>query len=220
MSLAPRLLTAFFTRRSMIGTSFSISEATTTITRASSISLMRIVSPAGAGIAVRPCIFTFAPFSGPSSKRRNRYASSFVMSCGSEMPSFAPLRWMPAAIALTASAQVDLRPAIRGARTRAGSLTSVYSKRPRSQIQPSSISSFSRDVTRTSWPRRCHCVTLQPTEHLEQIVSLCVMSHGRDSKRHTRDVRAPTGQRSMMLPLKIDWSGWSNWLVMNDRTPR
>ena len=54
----------------------------------------------------------------------------------------------------------------------------------------------------------------------EQIVSVWVMSHGRDSKRHTRDVRAPTGQRSMMLPLKIDWSGWSNWLVMNDRTPR
>ena len=28
------------------------------------------------------------------------------------------------------------------------------------------MSSFSRDVTRTSWPRRCHCVTLQPTAHL------------------------------------------------------
>jgi len=24
----------------------------------------------------------------------------------------------------------------------------------------------------------------------------------------------------MMLPLKIDLSGWSNWLVMNDWTPR
>src|SRR5207245_9227470 len=89
-----------------------------------------------------------------------------------------------------------------------------------SQIQPSSMSSFSRDVTRTSWPRRCHCVTLQPTEHFEQIVPLFDMSQGRDSKRHTREVRAPTGQRSMMLSLKIDLSGWSNWLVMNDWTPR
>ena len=82
------------------------------------------------------------------------------------------------------------------------------------------MSSFSCEVTRTSWPRRCHWVTLQPTEHREQTVSVRVMSHGRDSNRHTREVRAPTGQRSMMLPLKIDFRGWSNWLVMNDCTPR
>ena len=82
------------------------------------------------------------------------------------------------------------------------------------------MSSFSRDVTRTSWPRRCHWVTLHPTEQREQIVSLWLMSHGRDSKRQTREVSAPTGQRSMMLPLKIDCSGRSNWLVMKDCTPR
>ena len=82
------------------------------------------------------------------------------------------------------------------------------------------MSSFSCEVTRTSWPRRCHCVTLQPTAHLEQIVAVLVMSHGRDSKRHTRDVRAPTGHRSMMLPLKTDCSGWSNWLAMTVCTPR
>src|SRR5260370_21641767 len=81
------------------------------------------------------------------------------------------------------------------------------------------MSSFSRDVTRTSWPRRCHSVTLQPTAHLEQMLGVWVMSHGRDSKRHTREVRAPTGQRSMMLPLKIDCSGWSNRLVIYDWTP-
>jgi len=61
---------------------------------------------------------------------------------------------------------------------------------------------------------------LQPTAHLEQMLSVWVMSHGRDSKRHTREVRAPTGHRSMMLPLKIDCSGWSNWLVIYDCTPR
>jgi hypothetical protein len=40
------------------------------------------------------------------------------------------------------------------------------------------------------------------------------MSQGRDSNRQTRLVSAPTGQRSMMLPLKTDWSGRSNWLAM------
>ena len=63
-------------------------------------------------------------------------------------------------------------------------------------------------------------VTLQPTAHFEQTLAVCVMSHGRDSKRHTREVSAPTGHRSMMLPLKFDWRGRSNWLVMNDSTPR
>ena len=57
-------------------------------------------------------------------------------------------------------------------------------------------------------------VTLQPTAHLEQTDAVWSMSQGRDSKRHTREVSAPTGQRSMMLPLKIDCSGRSNWLVM------
>ena len=63
-------------------------------------------------------------------------------------------------------------------------------------------------------------VTLHPTEHFEQMLAVCSMSHGRDSKRQTREVRAPTGQRSMILPLKIDCSGWSNSLVMYDWTPR
>ena len=108
-----------------MGTSFSMSEATTMMTRASSISLMRIVGSAGAGMAVRPCILTFAPFNGPSSRRRNRNASSFVTSCASEMPSFAPLPLILAATRLIASAHVDLRPAIVGVRTREGSFTSV-----------------------------------------------------------------------------------------------
>ena len=63
-------------------------------------------------------------------------------------------------------------------------------------------------------------MTLHPTAHFEQTLDVCVMSHGRDSKRHTRDVRAPTGHRSMMLPLKMDCSGCSSWLVMYDCTPR
>ena len=108
-----------------MGTSVSVSEATTTMTFASSSSLMRMVSPAGAGIAVRPCIFTFAPFSGPLISRRKRNASSLVRSCGSEMPSFGPLPLMPAASAFSAADQVARVPSIIGVRRRSGSLTSV-----------------------------------------------------------------------------------------------
>ena len=125
MSFAPRLDTAFLMRRLTMGTSFSVSDATTTMTRASSMSLMRIVSEAGAGMAVRPCILTFAPFSGPSSRRLNKNASSLVRSCGSEMPSFAPLPLMPSASAIRAPFQVERSPLTSGVRSRLGSLTSA-----------------------------------------------------------------------------------------------
>jgi hypothetical protein len=128
------------------------------------------------------------------------------------MPSLRP--WTPSSSAVRAVSQVASAPATRGTFIRSGELTCVYSKRPRSHIQPSSISSFSWEVTRTSWCRRFQSVTLQPTAHLEQTEGTWSMSQGRDSKRHTRLVRAPTGQRSMMLPENTDLSGWSNWLVM------
>ena len=125
ISCAPRLDTAFLMRRFTTGTSFSVSEATTTITRASSISLIRSWFGSGSGRAVRPCIFTLAPLSGPSRRRRKRNASSLVRSCGSEMPSLGPFPLMPAARASMAVFHVDPAPFTTGTRRRCGSLTSV-----------------------------------------------------------------------------------------------
>ena len=61
---------------------------------------------------------------------------------------------------------------------------------------------------------------MQPTAHLEQTLGVWRMSQGRDWNRQTLEVRAPTGQRSMMLPLNTLVSGSSNWVAMYDSTPR
>ncbi len=55
---------------------------------------------------------------------------------------------------------------------------------------------------RLTFPSRVVAVMLQPTGQSPQTVGTFWISHGRASKRYCVDVRAPTGQSSITLPLK------------------
>jgi len=77
-------------------------------------------------------------------------------------------------------------------------------QRPRSQIQPSSTAMLgsARPVTRLISLSRSVTSVLQPTEQPAHTEGVTLMSHGRLTNRYGLLVSAPTGQRSMVLPVK------------------
>ena len=56
-------------------------------------------------------------------------------------------------------------------------------------------------MIRLSWPSRWVSSTLQPTGQPPHTDGAFWMSHGRETNRYGMLVRAPTGHRSMMLPV-------------------
>jgi hypothetical protein len=96
------------------------------------------------------------------------------------------------------------KPPIRtsGALIRSSDANDWYAKRPLSHSQPSSTSSLSRASTRTTFmSSRTVSSTLHWDGHRVQTVPAPSMSHGRARNRYAREVSAPTGHSSMMLPL-------------------
>jgi hypothetical protein len=71
-----------------------------------------------------------------------------------------------------------------------------------SQSQPPSTSGWLRERIRLTLPSRVVALMLQPTGHMPQTVGTFWISHGRASNLYVVDVRAPTGQSSITLPLK------------------
>src|SRR5258706_15680590 len=93
-------------------------------------------------------------------------------------------------------------------------------KRPLSHNQPQLTGSLS-----TPWYRRISsrldCTVMrQPTEHVVQVLSVWVRSHGRALKRYGVAVRAPTGQIWTVLPEKYDANGSSGNVITCVSLPR
>ena len=117
------------------------------------------------------------------------------------------LRSSAAASAMARSMRTLRRPTasvISGAVRRSGAVMAGNAQRPRSQIQPSSTSMLgsARPVRRLIWPSRSVISRLQPTEQPAQMDGALRTSHGRLTNRYGTEVSAPTGHRSMVLPVK------------------
>ena len=69
-------------------------------------------------------------------------------------------------------------------------------------------------------PSRTVAWTLHPTGHMPQTVGVCVISHGRASKRYCVGRSAPTGHSSVTLPVNGPLYGSSSKVVITDIAPR
>ncbi len=90
---------------------------------------------------------------------------------------------------------------------RLGLSTHSRPKRSRSEIQHSLIASLSRGMTRTKVSLRWPTKMLVPQPSTIEIVGVFFSSQTRARKRNAREVSAPTGQISMVLPRKFGIKG-------------
>ena len=137
---------------------------------------------------------------------------------------FDPAAFSPAAALSRASSQL-VRPRTPPAPTigpviRSAEWNIWKPKRPLSQSQPSSTSGLSRARTRATFSSRTVNITLHCDGQSVQTEPASSMSHGRARKRYASDVRAPTGQSSMMLPWNGAMYGRSSKVPTYERAPR
>jgi len=133
--------------------------------------------------------------------------------------------------ALTASSQFastnSLRLRISGARRRSGLIEKWWPKRVLSEIQISLTASFWRGrmrlITLTppeSRSSRVLATMFSPTGPWGEMLGTSCSSQGRAPKRKSTVVRAPTGQMSVVLPLKYVSNGGSLTVMISRWRPR